>query len=53
LNSLVGEWFVERVAALQEQLVHQEGDGVHGEGSGKRTTFAIVFYRILRGSVKE
>ncbi len=36
MNSLVGEWFVERVvAALQEQLIHQKGDGVHGEGSGK------------------
>ncbi len=54
LNTLVGERFVEGVvAALQEQLVHQEGDGVHGEGSGKRTTFAIVFYRILRSSAKE
>ncbi len=35
LNTLVGERFVEGVAALQEQLVDQKGDGVHGEGSGK------------------
>jgi hypothetical protein len=53
LNNSVGERFVERVAALQEQLVHQEGDCVHGEGSRKRTTFAIVFCRILRSSAKE